>query len=44
MSLVSYFIKDTDNLIDRRCAKSKEAIISCIKEVNQKSIFYLALS
>lgn len=30
------FVKDAENLIATRCAKSKEAIASCIKEVNQK--------
>ena len=30
------FVKDTENLIHTRCAKSREAIASCIKEVNQK--------
>jgi len=33
-------IKDTDKLIDQRCAKRREAIASIIKEVNQK---YLAI-
>lgn len=30
------FVKDAENLITTRCAKSREAIASCIKEVNQK--------
>lgn len=30
------FVRDAENLITNRCAKSREAIASCIKEVNQK--------
>ena len=37
------FVKDAENLITTRCAKTREAKASCIKEVNQKWLALIAI-